>query len=115
MTAALQARAKKMRERALIRSWEYRQRRHSHGVWFRLRRCLVDAQRAFVISAEQAQALEAEGHEPLAVGRELEPRKRIFFVSEERVVALQDCREVSVALTAELLGAENLALVPHRP
>ena len=55
----LQERARRARERALIRAWEYRQRNHSHGVWFRLRRVLVDAGQLWVIDEREADRLEA--------------------------------------------------------
>ena len=79
MTKTLHARLRRIRERTLIRAWEYRQRHHSKGVWFRLRRVLVDAGQAFVISPEQADQLQAEGHLPLPVGQELEPQKRMLI------------------------------------
>ena len=44
MTERLHERARRIHERALIRAWEYRQRNHSKGVWYRLRRLLVDAE-----------------------------------------------------------------------
>lgn len=115
MTAALHLRVKRARERALIRSWEYRQRRHSHGVWYRLRRVLVDAAQAFAISAEQAAQLEAAGYESLPVGRELEPRKSLFIVDEQCLSTLSNRREVRVGLGSDLLSAEHLVLLPHRP
>ena len=113
MTKALEARVRQIHERALIRAWEYRQRRHSKGVWFRLRRVLADAGEAFVINSEQADQLEAEGHLPLPVGQELEPRKRMFFISAQRLSELSSPRSVRVGLCADLLESEDLALVPH--
>ena len=46
MNEKLHARARRVRERSLIRAWEYRQRTSSNGVWHRFRRILVDAARA---------------------------------------------------------------------
>jgi hypothetical protein len=112
MTAAERERARRIRERALIRAWEYRQRHHAGGVWFRLRRVLVDAARAFVISEADAHQLERQGAQPLPVGRELSPAKRIFIVTSAQLEALA-AREVPVRLTAEFLRATSIALMPH--
>jgi hypothetical protein len=112
MTAAQRERARRIRERALIRAWEYRQRQHAGGVWFRLRRVLVDAARAFVITEADAHQLEQQGAEPLPVGRELSPAKRIFIVTSAQIETLA-AREVPVRLTAEFLQATAIALMPH--
>lgn len=69
----LQERARRASERAAIRSWEYRQRDHSHGVWYRLRRVLVDAESLWVIDEGEADRREAGGREAHPVGRELSP------------------------------------------
>jgi len=112
MTARLHERVRRMRERALIRAWEYRQRAYSKGVWFRLRRVLVDAERAFSIPEGDADQLESEGQQPLAVGHELSPAKRIFFVRREQLLKL-DAVELPVRLTAPLLQATSVVLVAH--
>lgn len=110
--AALHARARKIRERALILAWEYRQRHHSKGAWGRLRRVLAETAEAWVIDAEDAERLHSLGKTPLAVGREFEPKKRLFIVNSEELVLLESRRAVVVGLRKELLDAENLALVP---
>jgi hypothetical protein len=102
-----------MRERALIHAWEYRQRMHGKGVWFRLRRVLVDAESAFSISERDADWLESQGQSPLAVGRELFPAKRVFFVRREQLRRLE-ALELPVRLTAPLLQATSIVLVAHR-
>ena len=101
-----------MRSRLLVRSWEYRQRRHAHGVWFRLRRVLADARESYVIPAEEAERLVAEGHRLEPVGDELAPAKRILFIPADRIARIGSARPVAVRLSAELLAAECLALVP---
>lgn len=113
MTEQLDRRVQAMRERAMIRAWEYRQRNLSHGVWFRFRRVLTDAAQAFMIDDTDADALEAEGYEHASVGDELHPRKRIFFVSRARADALTTRREIPVRLHAEMLASRNLVLIPH--
>ncbi len=113
MSDLLRQRARRIREQALIRAWEYRQRHTSHGVWHRLRRVLVDAAEAWVISEEDADRLESRGHAPLPVGRELEPPKRIFFVTKDELSTLSDRRQVPVRLSRELLLARSVALVGH--
>lgn len=112
MTAALQRRVEAIRRRVLVRSWEYRQRRHARGVWFRLRRLLADASAAFVIPGDEARVLLAEGLRAEPVGESLEPRKLILFVPADRVARIASARPVPVRLGRELLEAECLALTP---
>lgn len=112
MTAAQQQRVRRIRERAVIRAWESRQRNHAGGVWFRLRRVLVDAARAFVIAEADADQLEQQGAQSLPVGRELAPAKRLYFVTPGQLETLA-VREVPVRLTAEFLQATAIALLPH--
>ena len=78
MTPSLEYRLRQHRRRTLVRSWEYRQRRHAHGVWFRLRSVLSNARTAYVISGADAETLMAEGHRLEPVGRELDPPKLII-------------------------------------
>ena len=68
----LERRLRELRSRVLVRSWDYRQRRHARGVWFRLRRAFAGAAEAYAISREAAQELIAEGHRLEPVGGELE-------------------------------------------
>jgi hypothetical protein len=110
---ALHERARRARERALIRAWEYRQRHYAKGVWYRFRRVLVDAAAAWIIGDDDGDRLESGGRVPLPVGRELAPPIRLFFLSEEEVKAISDRRQVPPRLCSELLQARNLALVAH--
>lgn len=112
MTRRLEYRLRQHRRRMIVRSWEYRQRRHAHGVWFRLRSALAKARAAHVISAEDAERLMAEGHGLEPVGRELDPPKLIIVVPAERVARIASARPVAVRLSAEMLAAECLALTP---
>ena len=112
MNEKLHARARQIHERSLIRAWEYRQRSFSNGVWQRFRRVLVDAAEAWVIDEADADALEAHGRIPLSVGSELDPPKRLFFLSREELQAVANRRQVPVNLHGELLLARNLILVP---
>lgn len=112
MTPSLEYRLRQHRRRMIVRSREYRQRRHAHGVWFRLRRVLANARTAHVISGEDARRLMAEGRRPEAVGRELDPPKLIIFAPAERVARIASAQPVEVRLTAEVLAAECLALTP---
>ena len=115
MSASLQERARHAHERALVRAWEYRQRHHSKGVWFRLRRVLVDAATAWVIDEADADRLAGGGHAPLPVGRELVPEKRMFFVPAEELQALSTRRQIPVRLGIELLQARSVVLVAFPP
>ena len=112
MTPSLERRLRQHQRRMLVRSWEYRQRRHAHGVWFRLRRVLADARTAHVISGGDARRLMAEGHRLAPVGGELNPPKLIIFAPPERVARIASARPVAVRLSAEVLAAECLALTP---
>jgi hypothetical protein len=112
MTPSLESRLRQHRRRAVVRSWEYRQRRHAHGVWFRLRRVLAGARAAYVISGEDARRVIAEGHRPEPVGFDLDPAKLIVVVPADRIMRIASARQVAVRLSAEVLAAEGLALVP---
>ena len=113
MNGSLHERARRLHERAVIRSWEYRQRNHSTGVWYRLRRVLVDAAEAWAISEGAADGLERAGRTPLPVGRELDPPKRLFFVTPDELATISGCRCIPVRLCPELLQARDVALVSH--
>jgi hypothetical protein len=82
------------------------------GVWFRLRRVLTLAREAYAVPPDEAKQLIAEGHRPQAVGGELEPSRIILFVPAERVARIASARRLAVRLSAEMLSAECLALVP---
>jgi hypothetical protein len=112
MSDVLQRRARQVQQRRAVLAWEYRQRNHSKGVWFRLRRVLVDAERAWSISDAEADALAAEGYAEIPVGKELQPAKRMFFVPAERVQRLSVPRELALRLSPELLASANIVLVP---
>ncbi len=111
MTAGMQERARRVRQRAQLRAWEYRQRRHASGVWFRLRRVLADAETAFDISEEDAGRLIAEGYATEPVGDELAPKKTIVFAPKERILHLASRREIPLSLGAATLAARAIALV----
>ena len=110
MTPSYESRIREYRRRVLVRSWEYRQRHHAHGTWFRLRRALADASAAFVISGEDARRLAAEGHPVLPVGAEFDPPKLIVVVPAARIAQTASARPIVVRLSADLLSAEGLAL-----
>ena len=112
MNPSLDRRVRQLRSRVLVRSWEYRQRRHARGVWFRLRRVLTDASAAYVIPADEARRLIAEGYRAEPVGAELEPPKLIIFVPAERLAQIASARAVPVRLNGECLLTECLALTP---
>jgi hypothetical protein len=110
MTSATERRLRQLRSRLLLRAWDYRQRHHARGVWFRLRRVLADASAAYAVSADEARELVAEGHAPEPVGSELAPPRLIVFVSAERAMQLSSARPLAVRLSAELLAADCLVL-----
>lgn len=104
-------RLRQLRSRLAVRAWDYRQRHHSRGVWYRLRRVLADASEAYAISPEDAHALLAERYTPELVGAELAPARTIIFADAERVARLASARRLALRLDADLLAAEYLALV----
>ncbi len=108
----LERRLRQLRSRVLVRSWDYRQRRHARGAWYGLRRLLADANEAYAITRHEAEALVAEGHRAEPVGRELEPPKLIVFVPAARVARIASARPLVVRLSVDLILAEGLALVP---
>ncbi len=113
MTEILHLRARRIRERELVRAWEYRQRDYSHGVWFRLRRVLADAAQAWIIGEDNADMLEKEGFSPEPVGREIEPPKRMFVLPASALGRIGQRREISVRLSGDFLQARSLVLIPH--
>lgn len=114
MRGSLEQRVRQQRSRVLVRAWEYRQRRHARGVWFRLRRLLAHASTAHVISDDDARQLVSEGHRPEGVGAELEPPKLIVFATAGRIARLPSGRPIPVRLSGELLAARSLALAPFQ-
>ena len=108
----LERRLREMQARAQVRRWEYRQRHHSKGVWYRLRRVLAQAERVFVVSAEDARQLISEGFGPALVGDELHLNKTILVVPAERVDQLTSREETPVRLSVPLLEARQIVLVP---
>lgn len=112
MTRLLDRRVTALRARVLARSWDYRQRDHARGVWYRLRRVLADASAAFAVPTVEVARLVAEGHRVETVGREFEPPKAIVFAPAARVAQIASARAVPLRLGRELLEAEGLVLTP---
>ena len=71
MSATLERRVRQYRSRMLIRAFDYRQRHHAAGVWFRLRRLLAGTSQAYVVSENEAAQLRQEGFRVEPVGGEL--------------------------------------------
>jgi len=105
-------RLRELRSRVLVRAYDHRQGRHARGVWFRLRRVLAFASAAYALPRDEAERLIAEGHQPEPVGRDLEPSRVILIVPAEREARIASARPLAVRLSAEMLAAEFLALVP---
>ena len=107
----MRKRAHAVRTRAAIRRWKYRQRDLAAGVWFRIRRVLVDAKEAYVISAADTERLLMEGYKAEACGAQLAPEKTLIFVDPVRVKRLESRRPIPVRLSPEFLSATAVALV----
>ena len=112
MTVLQERRLRELRSRVLVRAFDYRQRRHARGVWFRLRRALTLAEAAYALPRQEAERLLAEGHYRDPVGQELQPPRIVLVVPGERVASIASARTLAVRLSVELLSAECLALVP---
>lgn len=112
MNAIQERRLRQLRSRQLVRSFEHRQRHHARGAWFRLRRALALAREAYAIPRDEAERLVIEGYPADPVGERLEPRRIIVLVPAERLAGIGSARPLAVRLSAELLSAESLALVP---
>ncbi|MBI2569891.1 MAG: hypothetical protein HYV63_23040 [Candidatus Schekmanbacteria bacterium] len=108
----LEKRLAQARARAALRAWDYRQRHHARGAWFRLCRVLALAESVWRISTQTALDLVREGLAPDPVGEALAPPRVVFLLSKERCEAIPGRRALAPRLDAELLGAEALVLVP---
>ena len=104
-------RAAQVRARSATRRWEYRQRHHAKGTWFRLRRVLAESRLVFVTSETVAGQLLAEGFSAEPVGAELFPPKTLIAVPAARAEQLVESKAIPVRLNAELLAARFLVLV----
>jgi hypothetical protein len=100
-----------VRALAAIRAWEYRQRNHSKGVWFRLRRVLADSESAFAIPCSAIERLKQEGFRTESVGTEIEPQKVILFVPAARLEEIPEKRPLRVALDTDFLSTPCVALI----
>jgi hypothetical protein len=112
VSAVFERRLREQRARVLIRTHDYRQRFHAHGVWFRLRRVLADASAAYAVSEADARTLVAEGYTVQPVGAELEPPKLIVTVPADRVRTMASAAPVQIRIGGALLAASCLVLVP---
>jgi hypothetical protein len=107
----LHRRAAEVRARSVTRRWEYRQRHHAKGTWFRLRRVLAEARLVFVTNETVARQLLAEGFSAEPVGSELFPPKTLIAVPTARAEQLIESTAIPVRLSPELLAARFLVLV----
>lgn len=111
MTDVLLKRMRDFRARIAVKRWDYRQRNLARGVWPRLVRLLAEASEGWAISERDADALLAEGYRVEPTGQVLEPEKRIFFVPQSRVRAMEDRKELLLRLGTPLLTARSIALI----
>jgi hypothetical protein len=81
-------------------------------VRFRLRRLLALTSEAYAVPREEAERLIAEGCRTDPVGWELAPPRLIVVVPPSRAALIPSARPLAVRLSAELLAAECLVLVP---
>jgi hypothetical protein len=112
VTDRLQRRIRERQARVLARAFEYRQRRHARGTWYRLRRALTLAREAYALPREDGERLLAEGYAVDPVGSELSPPRLIVQLPAERIARLPSARPLAIRLNADLLAADCLVLVP---
>lgn len=112
MNPRYEERVRQIKARALIRTHAYRQRHHAKGVWFRFRRLLADAASAHEVARAVMDTLVQAGLHLEPVGLELDPPKRVGFVSASTLASLAEQREIPLRLGPELLAARELLLVP---
>jgi len=113
--ARLHERVRALRARAAIQRWEIRQRGHAAGSWFALERLFALSRRAWILSAQDAEALVTAGYEPYPAGLALEKPRRIFIIRSDEIASLAGAREISLCSSVELLLAPAIALVPFAP
>ena len=109
---ALAYRVKQVRAHARIRRWEYRQRNTAHGAWFRFRRALGFAERAYALSEEDAAQLIRDGASTDVGGRDLEPPRTLLWIRADQLSSIPTARPLPLPLGPELLGPRWIALVP---
>ncbi|HEY3235555.1 MAG TPA: hypothetical protein VGJ84_12630 [Polyangiaceae bacterium] len=107
----LERRARCVRSSAVIRAWEYRQRRLAKGIWFRFRRVLAEASEAYAVPPEVMDDLVARGARLEPVGTDFEPKKRLVFLERSWAEKVPQRRAVALQLGPELLGERDLVLV----
>jgi hypothetical protein len=104
-------RIREIRARGRIRRWEYRQRNLAHGAWLRFRAALAQAECAFHISPELYASLVAAGAQVDDRGTGLQPPRHIIWISRAQATELEGARELVLRLDADMLAAQDLALV----
>lgn len=108
---ALERRARRVRQRAAVRRWEYRQRHTSKGIWARLALLLADMSHAWEIDASTVDRLLAEGCHIEPVGLEVEPPKTLIVIPASWADPSDDgARPIPVNLGTDFLAARRVAL-----
>lgn len=107
----LEMRARSIRARAVIQTWEIRQHSHARGIWFEIERLFALTSRAWVLTEEDAQQLIEVGRRPHDVGLRLQPPRRFFVIGFADVSLLAGACEVEVRLSSEIFRAPTLGLV----
>ena len=110
--AAHVERARRHRQRVVVRAWEQRQLFTSKGVWWRLARLLAYSERGFSIDLATSLELERRGSPPPAVGLELSPPLRIHVLAADRAEEVPRLEELVLRPSRELFTAGQLVLVP---
>ena len=111
MINELHIRLRRIRANRAILAWEYRQRRHSKGVWNSLRRVLADAESAWAIPCDEAERLEREGFHREVVGAELHPEKFLIFIPRWRLEKIAERARLKMRLDTEFFAAPCIALL----
>jgi hypothetical protein len=112
VSASLHERVRQIRSRTVIRRWEFRQRDHARGTWYRIRRLLAGSRQVFVVSDPDFDRLLSVGRTQHPVGTKLHPERRIVSATLAEATSLSSARELDVRLSSQLLGERNWVLVP---
>ncbi len=110
MHEPLERRVARIRQRCVVRSWEYRQRNLAHGCWGKLRMLFALSAQAYEPDDGAVDSLRARGGLPNPVGTLFHPEKQIFLLSLEDVANLPGLRRIPMETTS--FGLERIGLLP---
>ena len=112
VTQELRRRIEKSESSLIERQWEYRQRNHAAGAWFRLRLLLALCEEAYVLTEGDLDSLLATGCPLHPVGSEFLPARSILLVSRDRRAKVMGLPRLPIRLGSGVLTLPRIAVVP---